>query len=391
MAQDKKKPQGPPTYNIKPPPDKTKGRQAVITRWLNNHAVMKKYWSYIAKWAPHYGVDPLMFAAMLYGESGGDPEAVSKTRKGYGIAQINLSAHPDVSQAEAFDPAFAIKWAARFFGQKLADAGGDYNRAYSGKGGYNPGGPNIFQGNVPKGYVPPTGTFTPGEAAQNRVEASQATEALTHAQFNAEWKHINDIFYLYTGKNATHKQAKFLIGHGYSDNTLARGLTKTKAFFKSPIWKAHAPDYIEVAKTIFGDQLPPGLKLRGLVRQAITNNWDQTAFASKLREKPQYFKSNEFKKGATTLENSYRAIYGAPDEKAKLAIREATLGRWNTDQWEKYLRDQPEYYNSNEFRNRQYSIMARLGFLGVQTQNPNQPGGSDYIPNSKRIPGDPNG
>jgi hypothetical protein len=330
-----------------------------------------------------------MFAALLYGESGGRNDATS-SKGAVGIAQILLSAHPDVSEAEARDPAFAIKWAAKFFGQKLAAAGGDYVKAYNGKQGYNQGGPNIFAGNVPKGYVPPTGTFNPVEQVQNQLEKADIKEQFTGAAFNAEWKHLNDIFYLYTGKNATKDQAKFLIGHGYSDNTLARQLTKTKSFYKSPVWKAHSPDFVEVAKTIYGDQLPPGLKLKGLIRQAIVNNWDQTAFASKLREKPQYFKSNEFKKGATTLENSYRSIYGKPDEQARMAIQEATLGRWTQDQWEKYLRDKPEYYQSGEFRTRQSNLAARFGFFRGRAQPPDQVAGQDQLPDSQRIEGDPN-
>lgn len=380
----------PPVFNL--PPAKKKqatGRASVVQRWLNRHRAIKRYWPAIAKWAPRYGLDPLMFAALLYGESKGDPDAVS-SKGAVGLAQILLSAHPDVTEAQARNPAFAIRWAARFFGQKLSNAGGDYAAAYRGRGGYNPGGPDIFKGIVPKGYIPTAGNYTPGEAAQNLVENRAAVEQLTHADFNRAWQSINNIFYTYQGRKATRKEAKYLINNGFSEFQLSRALSKNKAFYKSPIYRKNAPDYIEVAKTIFGDKIPPGMNMKGLVREAIINNWDTTAFASRLRAKPQYFKSNEFRQGAATLENSYRAIYGEPDEKAKIAIKEATLGRWNQTQWEKYLRDKPEYYNSNEFRGRQYNLMALLGFVPRQVRNPRQPGNPDYIPpDSRRIPGRP--
>lgn len=51
--------------------------------------------------------------AVIMTESGGDTHARQATGKGRGLVQIDLGEHPDVTEAEAFDPDFALDFARR--------------------------------------------------------------------------------------------------------------------------------------------------------------------------------------------------------------------------------------------------------------------------------------
>jgi hypothetical protein len=55
----------------------------------------------------------------LYGtlncESGLDPSIVGDHGTSYGIAQIHLPAHPDITKSEALDPQFSVNFAAHEF------------------------------------------------------------------------------------------------------------------------------------------------------------------------------------------------------------------------------------------------------------------------------------
>jgi len=58
-----------------------------------------------------------LLASLLYHESGFNPKCRSVNSDGSvdrGIAQINDRAHPEVSDAQAYDPIFAINWAASY-------------------------------------------------------------------------------------------------------------------------------------------------------------------------------------------------------------------------------------------------------------------------------------
>jgi hypothetical protein len=74
------------------------------------------------------GIDAWLLAALLSVESGFNPKARSATGD-YGIAQINLQAHPAVTVAEAQNPAFAIPWAARYLAELKRSAGGSTTAA----------------------------------------------------------------------------------------------------------------------------------------------------------------------------------------------------------------------------------------------------------------------
>lgn len=68
--------------------------------------------TYASTTAQRYGLDPSLFAAVISCESGWNPTAVSPTRD-YGIVQVHLSAHPELTLDQVDNPYFAINWMAQ--------------------------------------------------------------------------------------------------------------------------------------------------------------------------------------------------------------------------------------------------------------------------------------
>jgi len=106
----------------------------------------------VVKSAQENELDPALLASHLWTESGYNPKAFNNGD--YGIAQINLASHPDVTEEQANDPNFAIPFAAKLLKSKIDEFGGDYNRgiaAYNvGSGGASIKGPMPYGGG-PKG------------------------------------------------------------------------------------------------------------------------------------------------------------------------------------------------------------------------------------------------
>ncbi len=74
-----------------------------------------EYASLISQSAYREGVPPDILGALLEVESGLNPQAENFDSNGSvdrGIAQINSQAHPEVSDAQAMSPQYAIPWAA---------------------------------------------------------------------------------------------------------------------------------------------------------------------------------------------------------------------------------------------------------------------------------------
>lgn len=118
------------------------GGGTTFQQFVNEHQALKPYASMIRHAALNNGIDPLHYAALIYFESGGNPKARSYA-DAVGLVQIHLPSHPNISKAQAEDPAFAIAWGARFFAAQVKKFGG-YDAAY--RKGYNPGynGPGPF-------------------------------------------------------------------------------------------------------------------------------------------------------------------------------------------------------------------------------------------------------
>lgn len=63
---------------------------------------------------------PLFAVSVAKCESGLRPTAVGDSGKSYGVWQIHLPSHPDITKEQALDPEWATKWAANMFAKGYA-------------------------------------------------------------------------------------------------------------------------------------------------------------------------------------------------------------------------------------------------------------------------------
>jgi len=80
-------------------------------------------------------INPALLASVLFQESQFNPRAVNEGSGDYGIAQISRKWHPEVTEEQAFDPTFAIPFAARL----LAEDTKHFNDLNRGVAAYNVG------------------------------------------------------------------------------------------------------------------------------------------------------------------------------------------------------------------------------------------------------------
>lgn len=78
--------------------------------WLVN--VPPQYQGLVTEAAARSGVPANVLALILAHESGWSEHAVGDQGTSFGLAQIHLPAHPNVSRSQAEDPRFAINWTA---------------------------------------------------------------------------------------------------------------------------------------------------------------------------------------------------------------------------------------------------------------------------------------
>ena len=93
-----------------------------------------QYAQLIKQKASEAGVSPSILSSLLKTESGFNPMAsrISPKESSFGLAQINLNAHPEVTRQQAQDPAFAISFAAKRLGAMVKKYG-----VYEGIQAYN--------------------------------------------------------------------------------------------------------------------------------------------------------------------------------------------------------------------------------------------------------------
>lgn len=68
--------------------------------------------SLITRSAQKWSVDRRVVARVIECESGGNPNAVGDNGTSFGIVQIHAPSHPQISRAQALDPAWAINFLA---------------------------------------------------------------------------------------------------------------------------------------------------------------------------------------------------------------------------------------------------------------------------------------
>lgn len=84
----------------------------------------------ITEYAVHYNIDPKPLIDTLHCESNFDPAAIGDFGTSFGIAQIHLPAHAEVTKQEALDPLWSINWAAQMFAAGHANLWSCYNQLY---------------------------------------------------------------------------------------------------------------------------------------------------------------------------------------------------------------------------------------------------------------------
>jgi len=86
-------------------------------------AIVRKYappTEKIALVAEKYNVSRVTMAKIIACESGNNPRAVGDGNRSFGLVQIFLPAHPNITKEQALDPDFAID----FLGKKLSEGEG---------------------------------------------------------------------------------------------------------------------------------------------------------------------------------------------------------------------------------------------------------------------------
>jgi hypothetical protein len=92
--------------------------------------------------ARRYGIPPSLFRRLIQQESGWNPDVRNPASGATGLVQIHLPSHPDVSEAQARDPAFALGWGARYLAAQKARFG-RWDLALA---AYNAGASNVENG-----------------------------------------------------------------------------------------------------------------------------------------------------------------------------------------------------------------------------------------------------
>jgi hypothetical protein len=213
-------------------------------------------------------------------------------------------------------------------------------------------------------------------------------QPLTRSQFLSAQSQLNDTFLSFTGKKGTVKQVAHFLSSGQSTYQLKLQLSKTKGFIGSPVWRQNAPGYQSVWDQMYGPQGKPD---DAEIRYAIVNNLGGEGFAQRLRQRPDYVKSNEFKGNEATLAAVYTRIYGVPGASGENVVKTAVLNGWNQDQFASYLRAQPQYTNSEEFQSKALNFASALGMVagGLPTMQAGSGGTNTNINTAGALKPDP--
>ena len=215
--------------------------------------------------------------------------------------------------------------------------------------------------------------------------------------FSADY---NKTYEAFIGRKARPGEVAALIRKGWSTYQIQNMLSKTKAFRNSPIWRASAPAYNGAARDLLGMDVWDSIssdQRHELLRKAILEDWGPTTFQEKLRARPEYLRSVEFRSTSANLSSVYESIYGIPGGASMTTIKEAALARWTPDQFGAWLRSQPGYTQSPEYLTKGLAVLDALGMITgtLPALRPGGGGASPYPspgagpPDSPRVPGAP--
>lgn len=163
-----------------------RGIQAATLNWMPQ----------ITAAAQKYGVDPLLAAAVVDVESGGDPKAVSKAGA-RGLMQLMPGTAGDLGVQDSFDPEQNIDGGVRYLAQQLKRFGGDTAKALAaynaGPGGVPKSGPLPNQGYVDKVMGRYQVNANPQVSARLAIRGQGLVDAMKKpAQTGAPGKAVNE-------------------------------------------------------------------------------------------------------------------------------------------------------------------------------------------------------
>jgi hypothetical protein len=404
----------PPVFKIPPAPAKTKGSawQQFVNYWsAHGYPALKRNAPDIQSAAQAANIDPVWFAGLLLIESGANYNAKDSSAGAIGIGQVMPShigqpvpwdSTKTVTAADLRSPGFNLRYSAYFAATQV----GKYGYAGAYQQGYNPGytgnkvdpqglGPNHFVTKWNPKYVVAAGPTTPPGPAGPQVPGGTAPVSpdvkdpyvvfgkggvsyvnsqagvpknslnwfglpMTRSQFLQYWNQLDNTYLAYSGKRATPSQVAQTIHNGWSTTQVQMQLADRPGFATSPVWKQNAPSYTAAWQAIYGPGSKPDPKA---LRYAIVHNLDATAFQSTLRNRADYEKSQEFKQKAAALSGTYTQIYGVPDENGNHVVNQAAKNGYDTNQFANYLRAQPQYTSSDEFKSNAMGWAKSMGLL----------------------------
>ncbi len=375
----------PPPGGITYTPAPAKGRGNDFDRFLGAHPALKQYKTAIQQWAGEFGVPALWVAATLQFEHGFDSKGnpinqPNKQGTGFGLGQINpktwfgttfAPTGETIDAKWASDPANAIAFMAY---QLSHGSPASLQQAYTTN--YNPRYVGTGPEGLLKGYKVTVSGTTPQQKAAGTVAVQQAKAANTALAQNAAHKALDPTYLAYAGRLPTPAEINRYLNTGTSLYQIQQELSNPSAnpnFYKSPVWLTSSPAYESVYKTVYGNDAQITPSARNQIRLAIVHRWDQTAFAQHLRDQPDYSSTSEYKGLAATYASSYQRVYGVPQANtpdastASQAIDQAVRKGWNTDQWDQYLRAQPAYTSSPEFKTTNINLAQRMGLIPNET------------------------
>lgn len=211
-----------PSYPIDDPngPSPIEGAAAVIPVVPSGPlSVPANFYQWIHDAATQNGIPEALLIAILNRESGLraiGPKSDNVNSDGThdrGIAQINSGAHPDVSDAQAYNPQFAIFWAAQFlrglWDSSQLEGSGDTRwqnvaAAYNGGlGGYKNAGPQAYGAAVMGLTRAPAITIGKNAPVREPGTGSSAPAGLTDDQFAAVQHIADSLFLKYLGRYPT--------------------------------------------------------------------------------------------------------------------------------------------------------------------------------------------
>ncbi len=370
----------PPTFKIPPAPAKkgVTSTRSVYERYIGAHSGLKQWSQQIWNAATSWGLDPVYFASLINFESGGNNRNGQPNSAGaIGLGQVEPGKYVPwlgrtVTAADLANPVTNLGVSAWYFHQGYQKYG-NYSDAYTKY--YNPGyGPkgNGYAGpvftDVPKGYVVAGGSTSPEQKANTAAATAQAKAAQPALQQSAASQFLDPIYLAYAGRRATGQEVRNYVSDPVSAYQLQLELSQPSnnpRIFKSPIWLTHAPAYEAMYKSMYGQNAKID---KNTLLYGIVHNLDATAFQQALRDgkipgQAPYTGSEEFKGNLADATSVYAQIYGKPDPKATTFLKSAVLGGWNQAQLESYLRSQPEYRSSGEYKTRALSLSAQMGLI----------------------------